>query len=605
MIDLSRLNIDPILLLSTLADLDGASAEVAPRRPPWSFYQKAGLLGSGLFGEVYEGWGNKGVWFAVKEIPLPNQESKVKQAFLQFECEIAMLAKLEHINIVKYFGTQMEDDKLLLFSELMSKGSLASVYKQYHGLHFEQIQTYTNQILSGLNYLHDRNIIHGNIKCANVLVDNSGVVKLADIGMAQQLVKLNIDKSCNASHVLYMAPEMLGKEIKPSSCAADIWSVGCTVLEMALGKQPIEDSTLNRAFQNKILSGKTSHVPDMLPGDLKDFILTCLEMDPAKRATCRALRGHSFITGKTPSDLDFEMMHFRSPVGKTSEASSSELRYRHAINEDMGSVRLKDLSWWRKVTSLGNGIFGTVFEGAGNNGEVFAVKEVPLSYRGAKDNKQALLHHLEREISILIKLQHPNIVKYLGAQRDQEKLYIFLELVRERSLASMCKQYPMLPDQIRSYTTQILLGLRYLHNQNIIHRNLKCANIFVHTSGVLKLADFGMAKVLGKMDNMKSKSVIETTHWMAPEVVNPSKTYSLAADIWSVGCTILEMATGQPPFGDMEVAVVFWKVGSGEAPPIPSHLPEDLKDFISQCLEVDGAKRPTCDMLLTHPFLDN
>ena len=571
---------------------------MAPRRPPWSSWSKAGLLGSGLFGDVYEGMGNKGAWFAVKEIPLPNQGSKAKRAFLQFEREIAMLAKLEHMNIVKYFGTEMKDDKLYLFSELMSKGSLASVYKQYQGLHYEQIQTYTNQILSGLNYLHDRNIIHGNIKCANVLVDNSGVVKLADIGMAQQLIKLNIDRSCNGSHVLYMAPEMLGAEFKPSSCAADIWSVGCTVLEMAIGKQLIEDSTLNRAFQGKILSGKTPHVPDMLPGDLKDFILTCLEMDHEKRPTCRALQGHSFITGRTPSD-------FRSTVVKTSEASSSELRYRHAINEDMGSVRLTGLSWWIKVTSLGNGSFGTVFEGAGNNGEVFAVKEVPLSYQSAKDNKQAILYHLEREISILIKLQHPNIVKYLGAQRDQEKLYIFLELVRERSLASMCKQCPMLPDQIRNYTAQILVGLKYLHNQNIIHRNLKCANIFVHTSGVLKLADFGMAKVLGKMDNMKSKSVIETTHWMAPEVVNPSKTVSLAADIWSVGCTIVEMATGQPPFGDMEFAHVFWKVGSGEAPPIPSHLPEDLKDLISQCLEVDGAKRPTCDMLLSHPFLNN
>jgi mitogen-activated protein kinase kinase kinase 1 len=72
-----------------------------------------------------------------------------------------------------------------------------------------------------------------------------------------------------------------------------------------------------------------------------------------------------------------------------------------------------------------------------------------------------------------------------------------------------------------------------------------------------------------------------------------------------VGCTIVEMATGQPPFGDMDFADVFCKVGSGEAPPIPSHLPEDLKDFISQCLEVDGAKTLTCDMLLTHPFLDD
>jgi mitogen-activated protein kinase kinase kinase 1 len=258
----------------------------------------------------------------------------------------------------------------------------------------------------------------------------------------------------------------------------------------------------------------------------------------------------------------------------------------------------KKLAWssWRKGQLLGSGSFGTVYEGLGDNGCFFAVKEVSLSEQGKRDE---CIMQLEQEINLLSKFQHKNIVQYLGTQTEMDKLYIFLEFVSQGSLASVYKRYEMFSDQIRRYTQQILCGLKYLHDHHIVHRDIKCANILVHSSGMVKLADFGLAKEVAKLGG----SCVGSAYWMAPEVIDPKKTYNVAADIWSLGCTVLEMATRAPPNGDLEQARVLWKVGHGEAPPIPVDLPSDMIDFISQCLEVNVMKRPTVDALLMHTFV--
>ncbi|CAM6043919.1 unnamed protein product [Sphagnum compactum] len=277
-----------------------------------------------------------------------------------------------------------------------------------------------------------------------------------------------------------------------------------------------------------------------------------------------------------------------------------------SVQESAKSPSQRSILWhgrsppcWRKGELLGSGSFGTVYEGVGNNGSFFAVKEVSLLDEG-KQAKQSILQ-LQQEIALLSELEHENIVQYLGTESTGDKLYIFLELVSKGSLASVYKKYPMVEEQVCAYTQQILHGLKYLHDRNIIHRDIKCANLLVDVSGVVKLADFGMAKEIDKLDKLKSCK--GSAYWMAPEVIDATKTYGIAADIWSLGCTVLEMVTGKPPLSDLEWQAVLWRVGHGEAPPIPENMSPDLKDFIKQCLEVDVNKRPTVDMLLTHPLV--
>jgi len=301
-----------------------------------------------------------------------------------------------------------------------------------------------------------------------------------------------------------------------------------------------------------------------------------------------------------------ETFQVASPVDDTAEVVSGEIS---KVDSEVANVVPKALqvprkkvslpSKWRKGELLGSGSFGTVYEGVGNNGCFFAVKEVSLLDEG-KQAKQSILQ-LQQEIALLSELEHENIVQYLGTESTGDKLYIFLELVSKGSLASVYKKYPMVEEQVCAYTQQILHGLKYLHDRNIIHRDIKCANLLVDVSGVVKLADFGMAKEIDKLDKLKSCK--GSAYWMAPEVIDATKTYGIAADIWSLGCTVLEMVTGKPPLSDLEWQAVLWRVGHGEAPPIPENMSADLKDFIKQCLEVDVNKRPTVDMLLTHPLV--
>ncbi|KAL0412723.1 UNVERIFIED_CONTAM: Mitogen-activated protein kinase kinase kinase [Sesamum radiatum] len=263
-----------------------------------------------------------------------------------------------------------------------------------------------------------------------------------------------------------------------------------------------------------------------------------------------------------------------------------------------GSFRCNIMSW-QKGDFLGSGSFGVVYEGFTDDGFFFAVKEVSLLDQGSQG--QQSLYQLEQEISLLSQFHHENIVRYLGTDKDDAKLYIFLELVTKGSLAKLYGKYQLRDSQVSAYTRQILSGLNYLHCRNVVHRDIKCANILVDVSGSVKLADFGLAKAT-KLNDIKSCK--GTPYWMAPEVVNRrNHGYGHAADIWSLGCTVLEMLTGQIPYSHLEGMQALFRIGRGELPPIPNTLSRDAKDFILNCLQVNPDTRPTAAQLLEHPFV--
>ncbi|XP_062026569.1 mitogen-activated protein kinase kinase kinase 9-like [Rosa rugosa] len=271
----------------------------------------------------------------------------------------------------------------------------------------------------------------------------------------------------------------------------------------------------------------------------------------------------------------------------------------HSVFSPNGKFRRSVSSSWQRGHLLGSGSYGTVYEGFTDDGFFFAVKEVSLLDQGSQ-GKQSLLQ-LEQEIHLLSQFEHDNIVQYLGTDKDESKLYIFLELVTKGSLASLYSKYLLRDSQVSVFTRQILSGLKYLHDRNVLHRDIKCANILVDASGSVKLADFGLAKAT-KMNDVKSCK--GTAYWMAPEVVNRrNRGYGLAADIWSLGCAVLEMLTRQPPYSHLEGMQALFQIGRGEPPAIPDSLSRDARDFILECLQVNPNNRPTAAQLLEHPFL--
>ncbi|XP_061948209.1 mitogen-activated protein kinase kinase kinase 1b-like [Populus nigra] len=271
---------------------------------------------------------------------------------------------------------------------------------------------------------------------------------------------------------------------------------------------------------------------------------------------------------------------------------------------DVNSLALKisrrrlAITNWERGGLIGKGSFGSVYEGSDEKGSFFAVKEVSLG------NKKSL-GLLRNEIAILKRLDHENIIQYYGTDRDEEMLYMFLELVSRGTLEQAYKNCPFKESQVSHYTRQILEGLKYLHGCNVIHRDLKCANILVTEFGNIKLADFGLSKFME--DGQSLKPGLVSLLWMAPEVANPkSGGYDFRADTWSLGCTVVEMLTRKYP--QYNVRSTFFAleraIRKGTGPIIPDSLSQTSKDFIKKCLQPDPSMRPTAAELLVHPFVN-
>ncbi|CAK9865980.1 unnamed protein product [Sphagnum jensenii] len=265
---------------------------------------------------------------------------------------------------------------------------------------------------------------------------------------------------------------------------------------------------------------------------------------------------------------------------------------------------------WRKGELIGSGAYGCVYMGLNlDSGELIAVKQVCISVNNiTKERAQAHIQELEEEVKLLRNLSHPNIVCYLGTAREEEALNIFLEFVPGGSISSLLGKFGSFTEPvIRMYTRQLLLGLEYLHSNRIMHRDIKGANILVDNKGCIKLADFGASKKVVELATVsEAKSMKGTPYWMAPEVICQTG-HNWQADMWSVGCTVIEMATGKPPWSQQfqEVAALFHIGTTKLHPPIPAHLSPQGKDFLLKCLQREPRLRPSASELLKHPFVVN
>ncbi|KFK39944.1 hypothetical protein AALP_AA3G309800 [Arabis alpina] len=295
----------------------------------------------------------------------------------------------------------------------------------------------------------------------------------------------------------------------------------------------------------------------------------------------------------------------RLPLPPTSPTSPSAVSVHGSRIGGGGGSETSSLGFskWKKGKFLGAGTFGQVYQGFNSEkGKMCAIKEV----RVISDDKTSkeCLKQLNQEINVLSKLCHPNIVQYHGSELSEETLSVYLEYVSGGSIYKLLHEYgPFTEPVIQNYTRQILAGLAYLHGRNTVHRDIKGANILVDPNGEIKLADFGMAKHVTAYSTMLSFK--GSPYWMAPEVImNNNDGYTLAVDVWSLGCTILEMATAKPPWSQFEGVAALFKIGnSKDTPEIPDHLSNDAKNFIRLCLQRSPALRPTAFQLLEHPFI--
>ncbi|KAH7059173.1 kinase-like domain-containing protein, partial [Linnemannia elongata] len=270
-----------------------------------------------------------------------------------------------------------------------------------------------------------------------------------------------------------------------------------------------------------------------------------------------------------------------------------------------------DYSWWIRGKFIGAGSFARVSLGwHRQHGTFMAVKQVELAVNNSQkeDKQKMLVEALEREIDLLKQLHHERIVQYIGSDIEKGHINIFLEYVPGGSIATLLANYgPFSEVLVRSFVKQILEGLDYLHECDIIHRDIKGANILVDNKGCIKISDFGISKKVEehlKSIQVKSSrpSLQGSTFWMAPEVVKQIET-TYKADIWSLGCLVVEMFTGTHPFPQFSQMQALFQIGSNCTPDIPEDISDDAKDFLKMAFEVDYHIRPSARILLGHLFI--
>ncbi|XP_065011115.1 mitogen-activated protein kinase kinase kinase 3-like isoform X2 [Musa acuminata AAA Group] len=303
---------------------------------------------------------------------------------------------------------------------------------------------------------------------------------------------------------------------------------------------------------------------------------------------------HSKAFGLCPVSPSQRQDNFRSPPHPLPLPPSSP----SSSSSSSRSPRLQ----WKRGKLIGRGTFGHVYLGFNSeSGQMCAIKEVKDIFDDK--NSKECLKQLSQEIGLLSQLSHLNIVQYYGSELAEDTLSVYLEYISGGSIHKLLQEYgPFSEPLIRNYTAQILSGLSYLHERNTVHRDIKGANILVDPNGKIKLADFGMAKHISSCTSIRSFK--GSPYWMAPEIIMNGSGYNLSVDIWSLGCTVLEMASSKPPWSQYEGVAAIFKIGnSKDIPEIPDHLSSEGKDFLKLCLQRDPMARPSAAQLMEHPFV--
>lgn len=299
-------------------------------------------------------------------------------------------------------------------------------------------------------------------------------------------------------------------------------------------------------------------------------------------------------------------------VGRVIDVTDSEYQFVTLLALSFSLVSIR----WQKGRFIGGGTFGNVFAAVNlDTGGVMAVKEIRFHDSQLIKN---IVPSIRDEMTVLEMLNHPNVVQYFGVEVHRDKVYIFMEFCEGGSLAGLLT-HGRIEDEvfIQIYTLQMLEGLAYLHYSGVVHRDIKPENILLDHNGVIKFVDFGAAKVIALLGRTRGPNPLRgpnnlntmtgTPMYMSPEAITgTASAKSGVVDIWSLGCCVLEMATGRRPWLNLDNEwAIMYHIAAGKKPQLPTQdqLSDAGRNFVSRCLEQDPKDRPLAVELLNDPWM--
>ncbi|XP_040478367.1 serine/threonine-protein kinase Nek5 [Ursus maritimus] len=255
------------------------------------------------------------------------------------------------------------------------------------------------------------------------------------------------------------------------------------------------------------------------------------------------------------------------------------------------------------IKAIGEGAFGKAFLAKGkSDSKPCVIKEIDFAKMPIQEKEAS-----KKEVILLAKMKHPNIVTFFSSFQENNRLFIVMEYCDGGDLMRRIhRQRGVLfsEDQILSWFVQISLGLKYIHDRKILHRDVKAQNIFLSKNGmVAKLGDFGIARVLNNSMELAT-TCVGTPYYLSPEICQ-NKPYNNKTDIWSLGCVLYELCTLKHPFEGNNLHQLVLKICQAHFAPISPRFSRDLQALISQLFEVSPRDRPSINSILKRPFLEN
>ncbi|XP_072124563.1 serine/threonine-protein kinase PLK1 [Mobula birostris] len=260
-------------------------------------------------------------------------------------------------------------------------------------------------------------------------------------------------------------------------------------------------------------------------------------------------------------------------------------------------VNPKTMKRYTRGRFLGKGGFAKCYEISDmESGEVFAGKIVPKTLLMKPHQREKM----SMEISIHKSLQHSNVVAFHGFFEDDNFVYVVLELCRRRSLLELHKRRKAVTEpEARYYLRQTILGTQYLHNNHVIHRDLKLGNLFLNDDMEVRIGDFGLATTV-QYEGERKKTLCGTPNYIAPEVIG-KKGHSFEVDVWSLGCIMYTLLVGKPPFETSCLKETYMRIKRNEYN-IPKHVNPVAANLIQKMLRSDPSARPNIHELLNDEF---
>jgi serine/threonine-protein kinase OSR1/STK39 len=260
------------------------------------------------------------------------------------------------------------------------------------------------------------------------------------------------------------------------------------------------------------------------------------------------------------------------------------------------------------VNLVGKGASSAVYEARClTNQQTLAVKLIDL------DDSPNDINYLHSEIAVWSCYQHPNIVPYYGSFVSGKALYVLMQYLSGGSIYDIIRH--SFPNGFKDETViatilrSIVVALAHIHRRGHIHRDIKPGNAIVGADGTVKIGDFGVAATLFENGRRRRArfTLTGTPCYMAPEILDGQTGYTEKVDVWSLGITAIELATGSAPYATMHEVEIVQRILKAPPPQLPRNggFSSELRDFVRRCTNFDPRRRPSADDLLAHPFLQH